>query len=343
MKKFVLILSIIIIGVFVSCESDEVSFPDFDYSAVYFAYQSPIRTLVLGDDDVFDNSLDNQHKFIIMATLAGVYNNNNNITIGVRVDNSLVSNLKFETVGGNDVVALPSNYYNLPSNMQIVIPPGRMMGGLEIELTDAFFADNASFTTNYVIPLIMENVNGADTILSGETAEGIERGAAIRTFSEHWSVEPKDYTLYAIKYINPWHGNYLRRGTEVVDGTTEYVYSEEFVERDQVCSAVTRSRNEVAIRLNATGADRVNIPFEMLLKFDDNNDCVISSANDAATITGSGTFVKGGDEWGGKKRNVIHLQYKVEFPGSSHEFTDTLVIRDRGVKMETFQPVYLIP
>jgi hypothetical protein len=60
--------------------------------------------------------------------------------------------------------------------MQIVIPPGRMMGGLEIELTDAFFADTASFTTNFVIPLIMENVNGADTILSGETAEGIERG-----------------------------------------------------------------------------------------------------------------------------------------------------------------------
>jgi hypothetical protein len=98
MKKFVIILSIVMIGVFLGCESDEVSFPDFDYSAVYFAYQSPIRVLVLGDDDVFDNSLDNQHKFIIMATLAGVYNNNNNVTIDVRVDNSLVSNLKFETV-----------------------------------------------------------------------------------------------------------------------------------------------------------------------------------------------------------------------------------------------------
>jgi hypothetical protein len=343
MKKFVLIISIIMIGVFVSCQSDEVTFPDFDYSAVYFAYQSPIRTLVLGDDDVFDNSLDNQHRFIIMATLAGVYNNTNNITIGVRVDNSLVSNLKFETAGGNDVVALPSNYYNLPANMQITIPPGSMMGGLEIELTDAFFADNASFTTNYVIPLLMENVNGADTILSGETAEGIERGAAIRTIAEHWSVEPKDYTLYAVKYINPWHGNYLRRGTEVVDGATEYVYSEEFVERDQVCSAVTRSRNSVAINLNATGVNRVNIPFELLLNFDDSGNCVISSANEAATITGNGTFVREGDEWGGKKRNVLHLQYTVEFPGSTHEFSDTLVIRDRGVKMETFQPVYVTP
>lgn len=343
MKKFVLILSIILIGVFISCESDEVTFPDFDYSAVYFAYQSPVRTLVLGDDDVFDNSLDNQNKFIIMATLAGVYHNNNNITIDVRVDNSLVSNLKFETAAGGDVVALPSDYYNLPSNMQMVIPPGRMMGGLEVELTDAFFADTASFTTNYVIPLVMDNVNGADTILLGETAEGIERGAAIRTNAEHWSILPKDYTLYAIKYINPWHGNYLRRGKEVVGGSTEYVYREEFVERDQVCSAVTRSRDQVAVRLNATGADRINIPFELLLHFDDNNNCVISSANDAATITGNGTFVRGGDEWGGKIRNVLHLQYKVEFPESIHEFTDTLVIRDRGVKMETFQPVYVIP
>jgi hypothetical protein len=54
-------------------------------------------------------------------------------------------------------------------------------------------------------------------------------------------------------------------------------------------------------------------------------------------------FVRNGDEWGGKKRNVLHLQYKVEFANSTHEFADTLVIRDRGVKMETFQPVYVTP
>jgi hypothetical protein len=343
MKRFFILISIITFGIFSGCKSDEVNFPDFDYSAVYFAYQSPVRILVLGDDKVFDNTLDNQHKFNIMATLAGVYTNNNNIIIDVGVDNSLVSNLKFETPTGKEVMALPAEYYNLPSNMQIEIPRGKMMGGLQIELTDAFFADPASFTTNYVVPLVMQNVTGADTILSGRTAVGVERGIANRTNPNHWSVSPKDYTLYAIRYINPWHANYLRRGKEVVNGTTEYIYRENFVERDQVVSAVTRSRNEVAIRLNATGANRINIPFDMLLTFTDGQNCVITSINATATIAGTGKFVSDGDEWGDKKRNVLHLQYKVEFAGSAHEFTDTLVVRDRNVKLETFLPVYVNP
>ena len=33
-----------------SCHNQDVEFPDYKYSAVYFAYQTPVRTIVLGDD-----------------------------------------------------------------------------------------------------------------------------------------------------------------------------------------------------------------------------------------------------------------------------------------------------
>ena len=60
------ILSLLAVGVaamaMVSCENQDTDFPDFDYQTGYFAYQTPIRTLVLGNDERADNSIDNAHK-----------------------------------------------------------------------------------------------------------------------------------------------------------------------------------------------------------------------------------------------------------------------------------------
>ena len=42
--------------------------------------------------------------------------------------------------------------------------------------------------------------------------------------------------------------------------------------------------------------------------------------------------------WGNEKRDVMHLKYQVDFGTTTHNFTDTLVMRDRGVKFETFTP-----
>ncbi len=92
MKNYIFIL-LIILAVFSACENQDWEFPDFDYSTVYFPYQSPVRTLVLGEDDLFDNSLDNEHKCLIMATMGGIYENKKDVTIDVVVDNSLCENL----------------------------------------------------------------------------------------------------------------------------------------------------------------------------------------------------------------------------------------------------------
>lgn len=43
---------------FSSCENASNSFPDYEGGvSVYFAYQYPVRTIVLGNDPVVDNSL----------------------------------------------------------------------------------------------------------------------------------------------------------------------------------------------------------------------------------------------------------------------------------------------
>ena len=96
---------------FASCENADKSFPDYEGgTSVYFAYQYPIRTIVLGNDEIVDNSLDRQHKCAIYATMGGAYGGRD-ITIDIAVDNTLCDNLFFED--GTPVLPMPSTYYTL--------------------------------------------------------------------------------------------------------------------------------------------------------------------------------------------------------------------------------------
>lgn len=324
----------------VSCENEDWEFPDFDYQTVYFAHQYPVRTITLGED-IFDTSLDNEWKFEIMATTGGVYENENDIIIDVTVDNNLVDGLAFSN--GGDILAMPSNYYNLASD-NIVIPRGSIVGGVEVQLTEAFFADSLSIDRNYVIPMRMTNVQQADSILVGEPIAVDGR----RTVASDWAIQPKDFVLYAVKYINPLHGYYLRRGEDVIvgkNGNTELdqtiVRSEEFVVDDEVVMLNTQSLNEVLFPITFTASDETNIDVPLILNFDDEGNITVGTDSDDYIVTGSGEFVKDGEvnSWGNQDRDAIYLNYEVELENFHVSSTDTLVLRNRGVEMELFTPV----
>lgn len=338
--KRTLLISFILIIVLAACNKDW-SFPDYKYSTVYFAYQSPVRTLVLGED-IYDNTLDNQHKCLIMATMGGVYENNKDITLGVAVDPALANRLKFGTATGDTLLVMPDNYYTLPADKKIVIPSGKIMGGMEVQLTDAFFQDPRSVKNTFVIPLKITSVQNADSILSGKS----DLPSPDPRRASDWVVAPKHYVLYAVKYINPYHGFYLRRGLEIVKGAngntaldTNVVYHAPYVEKDQVCNAVTRTLTEASMSLNAKNKGNTNVPFQLILQFDNQGRCTVTNPTSVSyTITGNGQFVKKGDMWGNEPRDVLRLNYTVDFGTTIHTFTDTIVARDRGVKFETFTP-----
>ncbi len=344
MKKIIYI-SLIVLGLFASCENQEWEFPDYDYTTVFFPYQTPVRTIVLGED-LYDNSLDNQHKCLIMATMGGVYENKADRILDVAVDNNMFDSLLFNGDTGSYIIPMPANYYSLASNMQIVIPAGSTSGGIEVQLTDAFFNDPSSIENTYVIPLRIESVTNADSILRGEAL--IPDPDLFN--ADNWSVAPKDYILYCIKYINPWGGNYLRRGQDICTGAggntaldTNIIYHNEFVERNQVVKLSTVSMNEVDISLTTREAGNLtDLAFDLRLNIDENGSCSVTAPEGASfSVSGSGNFVKDGDSWGGKDRDVLHLKYNVDFGTSVHTFTDTLVIRDRDVVFETFEAVAL--
>jgi len=335
--KNIIFVSLMGIFLLASCKNQDMEFPDYKYTTVYFANQTPVRTLILGTDYVYDNSLDTAHQCVIYATMGGVYSNKVNRTLDVVVDNSLCNKLTFESATGAKVLPMPSNYYTLPSDMQIVIPSGSLMGGIKVQLTDAFFADTLSKKNSYVIPLRITKVANADSILSGKAMVA----NPIRSVAADWSSVPQDYVLYAIKYKNPWDATYLRRGIETAPDTTN-VYHKKYVEYDEVVSSVaSKSLSDLSILLNGKAKGNKNLPFTLLLKFDNSGNCTITNpASVSYTVTGSGKCVKNGDSWGSTKRDVLHLSYKVDFGTSIHTMVDTLVMRDRVEKSEIFSPFY---
>lgn len=229
-----------------SCHNKEQIFPDYDGGiTAYFAYQYPVRTIVLGTSETFDTSLDNQHKCIIYGTMGGAYQGKD-IVIDIEVDNTLTDNLYFDAAATSPVKAMPAEYYTL-SGKQLVYG-GSHMGGVEVQLSDAFFADPDAIKNTYVIPVKMTNiVKGADQILTGTPA--IEGDNAWRTDASQWKVLPKDYTLYAVKYINQWDGSWLRRGVDIITEngqTTTEVRHGQYVEDDEVMFLTTESLNSVA-------------------------------------------------------------------------------------------------
>lgn len=228
-----------------SCHNQEQIFPDYEGGVTaYFAYQYPVRTIVLGESETFPTDLDNQGKCIIYGTMGGAYKGKD-IVIDIEVDNSLVENLYFDAEGTKPVQAMPAEYYTLGGDQ--LSYGGTHMGGVEVQLTDAFFADPAALENTYVIPVVMKNiVKGADQIATGTPL--IEGEQPVRTDPTYWNVTPMDYTLYCVKYINPWDGSWLRRGVDEItkDGETEVnVRHAQYVENDEVMFLTTKSLESV--------------------------------------------------------------------------------------------------
>ena len=196
---------------FAACESAEQNFPDYDGgTTAYFAYQYPIRTLILGNVETYDNTSDNEGRFTIYGTFGGSYSGIN-AKINVSVDESLTKNLYFED--GTEVKAMPRDYYELSGD--VLDYGGGFRGGVEVKLNEKFFNDPLSVSNTYVIPMVMGDFSGVDKINRGTPMK--EGTSPLRQDPTKWDPTPKDYTLFCVNYINEKTATYLRRGADEYD------------------------------------------------------------------------------------------------------------------------------
>jgi len=361
MKKISLLTLIILFSlIFVTCEQDEFrSFKDYDYTTVYFPYQYPVRTLILGNYPLADNTRDNELKFLISARMGGVYRNNSDVEVRYQIDESLVDNLQTnpnqwdgKTVTTPDTLAvLPSRYYSLgaPENT-IIIPKGSYHGGVEVQLIQDFLDDPKAWTTHYVIPLRITSTT-ADSVLSGKTTIP---NADPRVLKD-WEIAPKDFTIFGIKFINPYHGKYFHKGKSAISvegsSVTQTIYysavsritGNPTLELNEIWSLQTTGRNRVTVTGRLQDPLATPGEFKINIDFNESGDCTVSDADDSLfPVTGSGKFVENADTWGGKPRDAIYLNYMVTNGEYTSTITDTLVLRDKGISFQQFSPEFVV-
>jgi len=346
-----------------ACKNEPNEFDDFTTQSVYFPIQYPIRTIVLGEDRI-DNSIDLEKAFHIGVSVGGMYENNADRVVDFILDPSIFPDVTApalkDTLYGKDMnnvnlklFILPANYYSMVPNAQVTVPKGSFDGLIRVNLTDAFFNDPDAIKLKYVLPLRITGAPNGFSLLTGKVS-------APSIVSPRWYISadwatgflPKDFTLFAVKFINPWHGTFFYRGEWNKDGViTKY-------------HAIDISAN-VTAKVETVGLDKatynrmggnLGVTYKSLLTFsadvDGVGDITVSQAPGTTyTISGSGKYYKSSTAFG--KENgwtvdpitgqikgslTVTLNYTVQgLAGATlHQFTDTLVFRSNDVKFEEF-------
>lgn len=186
---------ILILGVATSaCYDDYIR--DYEYDAIYFPYQHDVRTFVVGEG----------MKIKFGVALGGVRENTRDRIINYQLDNSLISpatlalmqgssSSYIKNAVGSELKLLPSNYYSVSDDSQIVISKGEHSGTVTLTPDSAaFLADPETLTATYALPLrIVSTDADADSVL-----------------------QTKDFAVIALKYENMLFGNYWHGGRTIV-------------------------------------------------------------------------------------------------------------------------------
>ena len=335
--KRVFILLLVVLGIS-ACENQPISFGDYDYNAVYFPVQLPLRTLSLGEDRI-DNALDKQYIFDIAASIGGMYENPKNWTVDYELDTSLTT--KVYTTTNLKIIPLLPAYYTISPLNTITIPKGSFNGRVRVQLTSAFFDDTLAITGQYVIPLKITG-SSADTVLSGKAAV-INPDRRVKTDWES-NKSPKDWVMYGINYVNAYHGTYFHHGKDIQVTTATgvpfdtVVFRNRYVERDPLITLTTIGRMKVI----TNGVGPLAGSNKMTLTFDNdkgNSGTVTISPRTGSpiSVTGSGQYydiASSKEQWTLLTWQSMYLNYTYQDATLTHNITDTLIFRDRGIKWQ---------
>lgn len=192
MKKIIVITLLLLIGIS-SCYEDYLQ--DFEYDSICFPYQTDIRTLVVGEG----------MQIKIGTNLGGVRTNERDRFVSFILDDALITPKILETMRGGlsymtkalssvtTLLPLPTAYYQLSNNSEMVIEKGQHTGFITLTADSALFlADTATIQPNYAIGLYITEAD-ADSI-----------------------IELKRYTVIGLKYENMLFGNYWHGGVTTV-------------------------------------------------------------------------------------------------------------------------------
>ncbi|NLR94086.1 DUF1735 domain-containing protein [Flammeovirga agarivorans] len=138
MKKYILIVLVLL--TVTSCKYEEY-INDYDYTTVYFSFQTPIRTLIVGE-----------YEAIKLGIAMGGKREN-------KVDEWAHFEITPELLAGTPYKILPSEVYTLENDHEIIIPKGEMQGDITVSFNMEQLASLDEPVTEYALPVTITSTS----------------------------------------------------------------------------------------------------------------------------------------------------------------------------------------
>lgn len=295
----------------VSCEKWNDYTTDYDYSAVYFAHQNQLRTLVAEDPMSFEFGV----------YLAGKRENTAEEWAKYRIEPELLEDRKI--VGNRKFELIPADCYTLSSPDIFNIHEGSFLGTSKITFDiEKFTSLPGSDEITYALPVRVYETS-ADSILVGKTSP---EGSII--------VAPMDYAVIAVRYINPYHGNYYLKGTRYIEEGGEYKVDETYDQKDlsknKVIAVSTddlhTSETAVAGGISSSGGEAVGLSIYVSAGLE----VSLSKSADASSII---SFTDLGSSYVPESR-TFNLKYSFSTSDENYKVEEQLIWRDTELKFE---------
>lgn len=301
MKKIPILASLVFMMFLSSCYEDYKI--DFEYSATYFANQTPIRTLVMEEGK--------ELSIEVGAVLAGKYESNQSETVKFEIKPDLLTDTDLFL---NDrtkakllkLKLMPEKYYTLSHESDIVIPSGKFHGGVKVTFTEEFLSDPEAHLPVYALPF---------KIVSS-TLDSIKTD--------------KDFSIVVVKFINEQHGDYWRKGVDYTfsdDGLTYVdtltaIYSKSDLYENKFINISTLGK--MKSKSNYVGRRLINPkePLNNEMAFEVNEN--VNTGNLSKIETSIMTELTGDLEINPDTKDMT-LKYQYTLDGQKHDVFDTLV------------------
>jgi hypothetical protein len=108
-----------------------------------------------------------------------------------------------------------------------------------------------------------------------------------------------------------------------------------------VVQITSRTLNTSVYTVSFEG-ERETYTADLLLTFDSNDQCTITSLTQGVTASGNGAWTDNGEKnsWNSKDRDAIDLNYTVQFGGKTFSTQERLVWQRSGVTVEELSLTY---
>ena len=254
-KKISIAVFVMIISLF-SCDRYDDYIHNFDYSAVYFATQKPLRTIVVRD----------VMQFKFGVAVGGLREVTTEHWTKFVLDTTLLSTVP----GASAFKLLPEAYYSLSNDDTFIIEPGRVIGDVTVSLNrELFTSDSLAHLNTYALPVRITETS-LDSLGIGEESL---------------------YSVIVVKYMSGYGGSYYHMGVERRLGEGGTIEEEVVFRNNDLSQNIVKNTSTLAVNTILTqGISNARTGGLKLTVSNDNSVAVDYVGTGVAFDSGSGTY-----------------------------------------------------